>query len=73
MMSNGRRVPRNGATAPPRGPRPEGYRGYAGDYDQMGAGSRAAHSACARMKGDLTIAETPSFGRLRIHDLSSRN
>src|ERR1700679_2613150 len=41
MMPNGRRVPRNGAPTPPRGPRPQGFRGYAADYDQMGSGSRA--------------------------------
>ena len=41
MMSNGRRVPSNGSPMPPRGPRPEGFRGYGGDYDQMASGRQA--------------------------------
>ena len=55
MMSNGRRVPRNGASAPPRGPRPEGFRGYAAGYDQTGSGvarrRRPAAAQAARPGG----------------------
>ena len=77
MMSNGRRVPRNGVPTPPRGPRPEGFRSYGADNDQMAAGPRADGAApsgrldgrgpngprSGRRRGQAGTPATPGPGR----------
>ena len=47
MMPNGRRVPRNGAPTPPRGPRPPGARSYAAPRGQR---------RCAKVQAPVDVS-----------------